>query len=111
MRNLRDLANRADAPTQVKAPSGPPPLHPMYRKKIKLQFLAWLCIIPSGLALFAIVDPLVEFSTGVQVLFLVGVYSYGVKSFALAGLYADLLKKELKAKALAQVSEANWMDD
>ena len=110
MRSLRDLSNRTDAPIQRKAKTDFSPLHPLYRKKIKLQFLAWLCIVPSGLALFAIVDPLVEFWEGVQVLFLVGLYSYGVKSLALAGLYADLLKKEQKAKALAEVSEANWAD-
>ena len=111
MRNSQDSAHRADAPAQSKPRRGLPPLHPLYRKKVKLQFLAWVCIVPSGLALFAIVDPLVEFWTGVQVLVLVGFYSYGVKSLALAGLYADQLKKEQKTKQLAPVPEVNWVDD
>lgn len=111
MRTIRQLSKKSSDSTQAE-PTSYPSLNPLYRKKIRSQFVGWVFIVPSGLTLFAIVDPLVDFLTGVKIVLLVGLYSYGVKSFALAGLFEDELRKEKRiAKVLAQDSDPNWIEE
>jgi hypothetical protein len=110
MRTLRDLSKRPDNPTQT-ASAPEKPLNPLYRKKIKCQFNGWLITLPAFTILFFMVDPLVDFWTGVEILFWLAVFCYGIKSFALAGHYGYELRKEKKAQALAKEADPNWVDE
>lgn len=109
MPSFRELSERSPDAAPVERKSKPA-LNPLFRKQVRYQFKSYVLCLPSGLFLFLMVDPLVPFWDGVEILFWFGVFCFGIQAFTLAGHYGYELKKQKKAQALAEEAESNWVD-
>ena len=91
----------SDAKQTASGKNGRETLSPLYKRKIRSTFKAWVLTPPALFALCLMIDPVVDFKTGCWIAFWIGVFSLGITSNFFAGFYGTKLKREQKSTSLS----------
>lgn len=83
---------------------------PLYKRKVRSSFKAWLFTPLASFFLDRMIDPLVDMKTGLWIIFWIGIFSIGVTSHFFAGFYGAELRKEQRAAGLNNALSGDWLD-